>query len=696
MTSTTDISKIFNAVQECSSSEFKKYGKIICDEIQKQNVTQEVIINKINIFLLQGKKSNSTKIILFFKQILEELNYVDNEDSINKDTIKKEDECYNQSQLFIKHIYDHLLVCLDSKLTRVRKNALRLLKIVFENIEPENSNLIKICERLFDKEKEVVKEAINLLSKYQEMKVNKKDFIFDILKDLLRHDPNADVRKSALKNIVLNEQTINCVVEKISDIDFGIRNYFYKNIIEKIKLKMLKKDKLEFLIDKCFAERVFDFKIILAEKIIDEFDLQNNFFLFFEEHTLKNIKELLIIIFKKINVVLNDLPKSYIEACIKNVFLNMIEDEKGRDFLTVPDLEIYLTFVVDKIVNIKNVDSLYIQELLSTLKFYDFFSEKDIDKIKMLINSLILTEISDEVIESVVVMVKNIIDDNEIINIMLDSENLNFIKFLSKHKMISKETNLEYIKRIFKGPKNDLIYEIMFFYYCNFPNNEVLEELTVSKNLYILTDLFLFTRNNKLKENIETLINEGIDNLDYKIMLPLMKLLLCDSYYSQDAIIFILEGYYLQLESKLHQYATVFLHEYFLQNTTILVDIFCKTLSKLENKKLFINQTLFWLSNDKSQNDSQKLFLNICIYILQNISAKKIIIECLTVLNQIEISSSWDVIFTKKILFCVSMIIKKIENKTIINAIVGRLMMIDDGYPLDKNEINEIQDLINN
>ncbi|KAM0676222.1 chromosome condensation complex Condensin [Gurleya vavrai] len=745
MTSQIDIRYIFNEMQTCNTNEISHYITTLTNEILNSNIKIYQITELIDIILAHCKKSNISQIIFLFKNLIDELNTSNENNSRQSDL---------EGHEVINAIYEHLQETLQSRSTFVRKNTLAMLQIIFLNLEPDKEFLLKVCERLFDKEKEVVKQALFVLSSYQEVKVNKKDCIYDIYKDLLRHDPNADVRRTVLKYILINENTVNCIVEKITDKDFGVRNYFYKNVVGKIQMKKLKKEKLEFLIDKCFSERVFEYKEKLVEKIIEEFNLKSDLHEFLYNYKIKELEGFLDMVFKKINFECNDLPKDYTDAKLFFMFYDYVERNEGRDSINLPDLETFLKFLAEKTQKLNQSDAEYVSELIKLLKFYDFFSIEDIIKLKTLVNSLLSIKLSEDVIESIVKLIKKNLDDEETISKMISNEDRNYLKYILKHFVKLSKKQLDAIDDLMTKDTADLTYETIYFYYCYKPDKELLKMLYRSNNLNIMTDLYLLDKekefknnkevlnlrknennfdekniqknynekdkednydeknkednfdeknneifnrdkeNKELMERIDFLVYEGMKNMDEEICIPLMKLLMCGHYKKIDFLVFIMECYYKESENMINQYTTMFLHEYFKKDASLLIENFSLLLQKIQNKKIFVSQALFWAKNSKTINASQKLFFNICVEAMKSKNNKTLIMEFIGVLNQIEIDEKWDKIMTKKILFLASMLIKKIENKNVMNNIVGKLMTIDDGYPLEKSNIEEVNFLI--
>lgn len=100
-----------------------------------------------------------------------------------------------------------------------------------------------MLERLFDKEASVRVHAIHAMSRLQSLPVEDDDAsemtIADIFIDLLRHDPASDVRKAALLQLQVTEQTLPVLLERCRDIDPQLRRLFYSKKMAEIDINEL-------------------------------------------------------------------------------------------------------------------------------------------------------------------------------------------------------------------------------------------------------------------------------------------------------------------------------------------------------------------------------------------------------------------------------------------------------------------------
>ncbi|KAM0678785.1 chromosome condensation complex Condensin [Binucleata daphniae] len=638
----------------------------ICETMGKitKNANKNQIINLINIFLIQGNKTNSTKFLYFFDKLLEEYNST---------------ECEVEGML--SNISNHLQNTIDSKNKNVRKNTLTLLILLFKNIEPEDEFIVYLCERLFDKKKEIVKKAVCLLSKYQNVKINKKDYVYSVYKDLLKHDPNGDVRRLVLKYIQINEKTISSVIEKIIDRDSSVRNVFYNIVLQKIKIKELKKENFEFMLEKCMKERELNYKDIFVDKVIIEYNFIDNFFDFIDTYNVE--KEFLCIVFDKINVKFDKLPTNANQAKVYNIYLEYIEERDGRDFLKLFDLDMYLEHI-----NKSVGDYLLVCELLRILKYYDFVTQSEKKTLNEFTYNLLLMNICDEINDAVFALIKKYLQYE------FDHKIDHFLLYIFKYNLYN--NNFDFFYNKIKETEDEYSLQCLFYICKNNHNFEIPKQILECKDLKILTDLFISYKlcNNEkesvIRNKIDILVYKGIKNNDTGILLPIMKLLISGYVQENELLIYVLQNYYTDLDDHLYQYTTLFLNEYIITDANNVLDVFIDMFMKLDKKKIFVNQMLYWIGNSTTVNGLQKLCYKICLYLLNTEVTKKNAFELVNVLNNIECTNKWELNMTKKMLYCAGQIIKKIDSKTLLNNFIVRLMMVDDGTPLDKDAIQEI------
>lgn len=98
---------------------------------------------------------------------------------------------------------------------------------LFENLRN------KLIERTRDKEAAVRVQAVISLSKFQ-VPEEGEDEVESLIANIMRSDPSADVRKAALANIEINQNTIPYVVERIRDVDARVRRYVFGHPMQAI------------------------------------------------------------------------------------------------------------------------------------------------------------------------------------------------------------------------------------------------------------------------------------------------------------------------------------------------------------------------------------------------------------------------------------------------------------------------------
>jgi hypothetical protein len=656
----------------------------------------------LDVLLLSSRKDFSSKILLFMKRLIEDLSVE------------------SPGREFLGNMFSHLLSSIDSKSRKVRKASIFLIRMVLESENFMSKDVLtKISERLFDRDKEVRKEAIRILSDSQNQDLGPKMKVVHVFKDLIRFDPSPEVRREVLKVIQINEITRNCIIERCIDSDLAARKVFYLSIFDKLKLSEINKDRRIFLMEKAYLEREFDVEGLFVDKIFDEYDPKENLNqvvkMFYNGKNTKTLEQFLFSIFDRIEYECGDLPELEVSSFILRTYLSFKDQRFGRDSLNLPDLSLFVSHIYTMCSDSIGVSSDQLDErmpiiknLFATLRFYDFFTEESRKFIMSAIYKLLTKIGSETIIEECVILSKIACEDEfatfmgSIISKTMKNNMMEscmmickyIMKYMSEtpgeiHSAIINEVVLDNMDSDLK--RHGL--EILFFYCLTEMKDDYLKIIIESGNIEMCTDLYVNTGYTMIRDPLCRLLDDKIVDESEEIIFPISKLLLFEDRAENDKYLkYILTRYYVTEDDHVKQYCFVFFHEYFYKSSESLLRVFCEVLSSLESfKAVFIDQSLYWIANSTRKMGSQILFYNVCIYIIKRYDSIPINIF-LNVLDRIEVMCLWDSNLTKKIIYCCGMIIKKIDGRSnVINGIIGRLMGIDDNEPIDKDSIQEVR-----
>lgn len=703
--------QIFNTIQTEDSKVYSDSLKEILQMLSANDLFED-FCKILNAILLCKRQTIPAKIIMFIKRIFEDLS-----------------ETPAGSE-FILGIFGYLTRLTESKVVKVRKNSLFIIKLIIDipdtkiNITPEF--LSKICEKLFDKEKNVRKEALRVLSNHQHVQISSTLKVLDLFKEITRYDPSYEIRLVGLSTISIEKATYNCVIERSVDLNDKIRKLFYSHCLPKIQLKDLSQDRRLFLMSKALSEREFETKNGFVDACMTSYNIPDDLKVFitdfYDVSTLKYFEELLFEIFKRTNCkvtadfILNDLND--VNTFLLKTFLTFTEENYGRDELNLPPLESFveLTYSICMQAIEKHGEDLSesltetIKNLFRIIRFYDFFTEEASKVILKAIYKLLIVNTAETIVEEAMKILDLISTDdlNGFLGGLIkksQQENPKTCLLICKHimKHIKPFTQLHdailseiVLGNIEKNEYSENILEIGFFYVLEKQNdvvtNYLLSNIENEHIFHMCIDFSIFKLNSEFLQKVENYIISQIDKEDEKMIIPLSKLILSKVELlpglKYKFVEFAFIRYYNTNSDHLKQYVTVLFFELFNEDSTPLIEVFCNVLTNLDSsEKVFIDQALYWISNSKHSNGSQELFYKICLHLVtefESISNKKIFFS---VIDKIEIMPFWDKPLLKKILFCCSALAKKTGNKYGMGEIVSGLLSIDDGEPINQDDL---------
>lgn len=637
------IKQIFNEIQECGFINIKNMT----------NEAHQIILKEFNVLitifehiLCSKKRTLPSKVIKLLKNILEKLH---KDNKICK--LKK----------IIRWLIDFTL----SKSINCRKHSLQLIGLVLntqnnifsdffdkkENKEDllDDAYLVKIAERVLDKEVSVRKEAIKICKNYQNKNLHGKFTVEKLFKHVISHDTNKEMRKLALCNIEINKRTLSSVFEKCIDLHKDVRMCFWKNIFKKIDIFTIEKNMRIFLLKRSISEfgvsetdniliiylvknvdmltfiKYFDseeteYELVLVNVYLT--NLQTNTYSLNADELIKKFPEMPFLTFK--NIILCDTWLRFIK-----IFYSFVEASQGRDSLILKDFSFLLEIMYNEALHIKEAKSPERLKLFfDILNFYDIFAKQEKKKVFELIKKIILELKFKEIFESCILLLIKIVSETDIEKTLgcfickLQENNdgcfyfclllLKNIKNLSK-TFVNAIFN-EKIKIRLNESDSDMCL-LAYFYFLN--HKESIEESDLSI-------LYTFSNKNKVIGCICDLIIDDmlsycnaknyfdIENYfcDFFYLLSaLVKIILAgkihDFEIKRKYIVFLLVRFYSEKrdfeEQKL---LNLFIFEYFSKNQNEVVDFYCLVLSKITyNQYLCIDHLIhFVLLKNACQN----------------------------------------------------------------------------------------------
>jgi len=708
---------IFNEIQGCDSKRYSESLNEVVGMLSSHELLDE-FCRILNTILVCRKPSIPLRILNFLRRTFEDLS---------------EDP---SSQGFVVEVFSYLLQALESRMQKVRRNSLPIISLLLDVLHPSTVDrgvIQKLCERLFDKDKSVRKETVRVLSGFQASELNRNVKVVNLFKDILRYDPNNDVRMFTLSVISVEKSTYNCVVERCMDTDESIRKMFYSLCLPKIDLKELPVDRRVFLMERAVAERDFDAKGKLVDAILAAYRVPEQLEMlvddFYDRSALGHLETLLRCVFDRVGCS-RDPGYVISRPTEKNTFLCLTEllyaEEKvGRDELCLPEIDEFVSVMYESCMSVMectNEESRRemvnrMRNLFRIAKMYDLFSDASRRCIQGIVYKLLAKSCAEEIVEEVVeeaMQITSVVCDTDLntfigsvvkksmhvspgICLMVCKQAIRHIRpFSSLHNAIVDEIVVPNVKN---GGMLVEVLEIGFFYVLERENALIVQGLIDgmrdSHRVWCMcVDLAICTRNQTVVASVEEYAREilaGFD--DEQMIIPVSKLILSGCVPSKELKVmflrFALAKYYCTDDDHLKQYCSVMFFEMFHEDSGILIEVFCDILGAIDecSHRVFVSQSLYWIGNSKCMNGSQQLFYKICIQLANEHGDERYKKLLLGVLDSIDVLACWDSCVTKKIMFCCSIIAKRLGSRLSIGDSLARLMEIDDGEPIAKDDL---------
>lgn len=699
---------IFNKVQSCDAKTYSELLRAAVHALSSGDALQD-FCGILNTVLVCRRPSIPSKIAGFLGRVFEDVSETPG------------------GAAFVLGVFSYLTRLTESRVAKARKNALFVLKLVIDipqtKVVVTDGFLSKVCERLFDREKSVRREALRVLAGHQEVQLNPKIRVLNLFKDITRHDPNHEVRSFALHVISIEPSTYNCLIERCVDSNEGIRRLFYTRCLPRIDLRSLPLDRRVFLMEKAVLEREFDAKNLLLDALFSTFclpdEIQMLCALFYDRTSLKCLETVLNAVFEKTGCELH-VGDILADPSEENTFLAMVElghveEMQGRDSLGLPNLEDFVAAMYQSCQLVLEERSAARIEAMKNLfriaRFYDFFNEKARKHILGMVYKLLAKNSVEEVVEEAVQMsglvcdrdigefVGSVISKNmsssQRMCLMVCRQAMKHIRpFSDLHEAIVNEIVLPNLDE--EDVRAEAL-EIGFYYVLERENETISNALFCSiqdpRVFHMCTDLVVASGNctllRRLAAHVENLLDAGSEDVVIPGSKAVLSQLPLPAGLRERLVEFALERYYSTADDHLKQYCTVFFYEMFTEDSTPLLETFCRILERLpHSQRTFIDQALYWIENSRLSNGSQRLFYNTCLHLAAGAEKR----HFAGVLERIEPMGCWDQVLTKKILFCCSLLTRK---GLAMGEVVGRLMEIDDGEPIDQKALCDVKNDLN-
>lgn len=706
---------IFNEIQQCDPARYSECLGDVVGMLAAEELLGE-LCSIINTIAACRRPSIPSRISNFLRRVFEDVSDVP------------------RGTRLVLGVLSHLVRLTESRIAKVRKNSLAMIRLVGGVVPPEvvaDGFLEKICERLFDKEKGVRREALRTLGAYQGMELNPKVKIANLFKDIIRYDPSDDVRSLALSMVSMDPSTYGCAVERCMDTNDAIRKMLYEHCLPRIDLRGIAQDKRVLLMERAVLEREFDAKALLVDALLSTYrlpeDLRAMSASFYVRESQKYLEVLLKEVWERVGCG-KDLGYLLEDPSEENTFLARaellyVEDRLGKDELYLPELESLVAVMYraclsvietpDGAERMARIEAM--KNLFKIAKLYDFFNETSRKYILSTIHKLLAKNSVEEVVEEAMQMAGLVCDSN--LNNLIGS-------IIKRNVQLSPKVCLMVCKQVMKhirpvgrlhqaivdeivlpnlcqGEGAVEVLEIGFYYVLSTPHHAIVQSLVHNiddaRVFQMCVDLALSCDDEELLRQVVEHVEARLGHKDDEAMvIPVSKMILSHVGLSEElrnkAIAFALGRYYHTQDDHLKQYCSILFFELFSEDSSPLIAVFCSVLEELGGShRVFTDQALYWIGSSKYPNGSQLLFYTICVYLANGSGKDQTKRSLLGVLEKIDVLGCWDPSTTKKILFCCSTMAKRMGSKPGVGDIIERLMEIDDGEPISPQDLSDVK-----
>lgn len=685
------LQQIFNEIQTCTP---QAYAARAQDAVEMA-ANDASFLTVLHTVLASKKASLPDRVLGFLRRIFEGLG--------------------KAHQGVLERIFYYLLDFVDSKSCRCRKHALHLLSMILgvAKYPLARDTLQRISERLFDRDAGVRREALRICLEYQEHELGEGLRLVGVLKDVVRFDQSHEVRRAGLAGIVVAPETLNCIVERCTDVNVGVRRAFWAGCFERLQLREIPAPQRVYLMKSALSEREFDARSIFLqaverlglEEFVDCFYCEEKAFGDVVEHYLRQGRE---------ELALTRLTPGYV--CMMGIYYRLKEDDVGRDGLDLMDLDEFLDLISERCRALEarmqgpdgvlpgappDEDIKTLVGLFRLLAFYDLFGDRSRRRVLKIINSLLARCSARDVVEEAVLLCKRICS-SDLVSFLgsvikkLRGSPLCYTVSECVMKCLPHGELHEAIFQEIAIPNLNESLEIVFWYFLLRPSKN-LEELLLSflpnaKAVRCVADLVLAGHVDP--GAVSAAIESQLFRFDENVAIPTAKLLLARRLAGSEYFKYLLLIFYSTEDGSIQQYLSLFFYEYFAHDPQPVIDVFCDVMQLItDNYRVFADQALFWISNSQAPHGTQHLFFSICCHMLRGYDGMKNRRLLFFTLDRISIQPCWEPVLTKKIIYVLGQIIKK-RPKEQTQHLLAKLMEIDDGSPLDAGEFTLLRDAL--
>ncbi|KAI5180682.1 hypothetical protein NEOKW01_0966 [Nematocida sp. AWRm80] len=368
------VAEVFNRVQCTGIKERKELlNELVYDIHNDINRVYKEVCEILSIIVYNKKVNTPREVLLFINELIKKLK----ESRAGRD--------------FIHNLIKYLIRGVDSKLKYIRLNCLVLLRECIDNLNTISEKLwgivkIKIGEKLFDKEVLVRINAIHIVSRFQEDVLDGKLVFYKLLKDVIRYDPSAEVRRIGVMMIVCNKSTAEGILSRAEDINKGVRMEFVKNKLNMIVWEDISPEKRHRVLQALEEEKEEEIKKIFYQRIESIFEetFKGRYELFVEAFYLQNknnqaLERVLMELMKRYEYA-DGFNEEFLQTAtpaklfLMRVSLCYIDQERGRDSIELPEISITLKTLIESSLQLTESDCFsgtLSYSLFNLLRYYD-------------------------------------------------------------------------------------------------------------------------------------------------------------------------------------------------------------------------------------------------------------------------------------------------------------------------------------
>jgi hypothetical protein len=539
---------------------------------------------------------------------------------------------------FLHNLIKYLLRGIDSKFRHVRVNSMEVMRGSIESLENVNSRLWervkrKVGEKMFDREAAVRVIAAGIACRHQEDAVDGELTFKRILKDLLRHDPSAEVRRLVVSKITAERTTLPAILERAVDCNDSVRMALVERV-PSLDLSLFEQGERAVLLGRMESERnpeirkkfLSGMEMLFRDSFMGEYEsLVSAFFVEGDNSPLSRVLRELM----KSYEYIVEFDEHFISRAVPslvflmNVSLEHTEEEKGRDALVLPDLEVGLKWIVDC------VGEEYVSELFKTIGFYDLFGSCEKALVGKFSVYLLGKTNSERVIKETVVLVRKAFGtETKILRKILSSNSsMETVSEIARVYPELPQTNEALFSEICVVVQSALCKEgdksaaLRAHFFLALASNSVSTQTYIERfgslsiALEILVDLVLILDSQEAADFLRDRIRAGAVSCKY-----IAKLIAAERFSENERMDFLCgilcKFYSGGMDADETQFIHVFLHEHFGRRPADFLSLYQRVVNEIHHWKVFNDQGVLWCAQTGS------LFSTALEMVLESVGSK--------------------------------------------------------------------------